>query len=416
MAIALGAALVVSACAPTSEAGRGRTPVAWTPPAAQSETGSPLPPPSPTPAAAAATVEAGSLAVTASPALDQGGLLRPPLLAQTPTPPIVAAVPSVRPTATVTPAPKLRRLPQPRPQEGNGGVLAAIKGGAGGVISKIVPDWGGSERVNILLLGVDKQDTTVGNTDVMMLASIDPATRSAVLLSIPRDLCLNECKTYRDRINAIYRYEGLDALKEKVGGMLDLRVDYYALVNFNGFADAIDLLGGIDIWAERDFDELFEFLETREQLRLYMERGWNHVDGRRALLLARSRQFDSRGDYDRICRQQQIVRELRNKVTSLEIVPQVPLLLSGLGEWFHTDFPLLSIPSFAELVSSIPRGRVHSFVITPWDDLSDYVVGEDGAGMMQPDVDRIRDFVLRAFLESAAEPGGQATGYCQSPP
>ncbi len=294
--------------------------------------------------------------------------------------------------------------------------MGALKRGAGGALSKVVPDWDGTDRVNVLLLGVDKQDTTVGNTDVMMLVSVDPATKSALLLSIPRDLCLNDCKIHRDRINAIYRYEGLEALKEKVGGMLDLPVDYYALVNFNGFAEAIDLLGGVDIWAERDFDELFEFLETREQLRLYLERGWNHVDGRMALLLARSRKFDTRGDYDRICRQQQIVRELRGKVTSFDIVPQIPQLLSKLGEWFETDFPVLSMPSFAELVSSIPRGRVHSYVITPWDTLSDYVVGEDGAGMMRPDVDRIRDFVLRALLDSTIDRGGEATSYCPSPP
>ena len=330
----------------------------------------------------------------------------------TPTPLPPAAKSPTLPPAT----PAVEATPTGEPPDDKSGLLSKLKRSAREALLKLVPDWQDEGRINILLLGIDKQDTREGNTDVMMLASIDPGTKSALLLSIPRDLCLNECESYLDRLNGVYEREGPDALKERVSEILGLPVDFFAAVNFNGFAEAIDLLGGIDFWVERDFDELFEFLETREQLRLRLDSGWHELTGREALLLARSRQFDPGGDFARICRQQQIVRQIREKALSVQIVPRIPELLLGLGEWFETDFPVANMPSFTELAMTIPSARLHSQAITGENDMLETVAGADGAHLLRPDLDSIRDFVDKALLNSVSDKPGGVPVYCPAPP
>jgi anionic cell wall polymer biosynthesis LytR-Cps2A-Psr (LCP) family protein len=205
-------------------------------------------------------------------------------------------------------------------------------------------------------------------------------------------------------------------LKGRISEILGLPVDFYAAVNFNGFAEVIDLLGGIKFWVERDFDKLFEFLETREQLRLRLDRGWRELAGREALLLARSRKFDQGGDFARIRRQQQIVRRIREKALSIRIVLRVPELLIGLGDWFETDFPALSMSSLAELATRIPSNRLHSRAITTEDGMLESVLGDDGARLLRPDSDLIRDLVDEVLLQSISDKRAGVAVHCLAPP
>lgn len=373
----------------------------------------------------------GGGALSAQPAPTADETLAP---TETPTP---SSTPQVAVTATGTPSPiptdtpisqsastptsspttpAVETTPTSESVDDKSGLLSKLKRSAREALLKLVPDWQDEGRINILLLGIDKQDTREGNTDVMMLASIDPGTKSALLLSIPRDLCIDECDTYLDRLNGVYEREGPDVLKQKVSEILGLPVDFFAAVNFNGFAEAIDLLGGIEFWVDRDFDELFEFLETREQLRLRLDSGWHELTGREALLLARSRQFDPGGDFARICRQQQLVRQIREKAVSIQIVPRIPELLLGLGEWFETDFPVASMPSFAELAMTIPSSRLHSQAITDENDMLETITGTDGAHLLRPDLDEIHDFVDQALLQSVSDKPGGVPVYCPAPP
>lgn len=327
------------------------------------------------------------------------------------------ALPPVAKSPTTPPAtPAAEATPTEEPLDDKSGLLSKLKRSAREALLKLVPDWQDEGRINILLLGIDKQDTREGNTDVMMLASIDPGTKSALLLSIPRDLCIHECETQLDRLNGVYEREGPDVLKQKVSEILGLPVDFFAAVNFNGFAEAIDLLGGIEFWVDRDFDELFEFLETREQLRLRLDSGWHELTGREALLLARSRKFDPDGDFARICRQQQLVRQIREKAVSVQIVPRIPELLLGLGEWFETDFPIASMPSFAELAITIPPSRLHSQAITDESGMLETISGTDGAHLLRPDLDLIHNFVDQALLQSVSDKPGGVPVYCPAPP
>lgn len=328
--------------------------------------------------------------------------------------PTSTAEPAASPTGpTPVPAPTPTPAPTPEPEMS---LVDRLKRSAREALLGLVPDWPDEGRINILLLGIDKQDQLQGNTDVIMLASIDPATNSIMLISLPRHLCIGTCETWADRINAVAYNRSFGALKAEVSVLLGLPIDFYAAVNFNGFADAIDLVGGVDLWVERDFDELFEFLETREQLRLKLDRGWNELSGREALLFVRSRKFDEGGDFARICRQQQVIRELRSRAISFDIIPRLPQILAGLGGWFQTDFPLSSVPSFAELAVGIPRSRTHSFLINQEEGLVEAITGTDGSQLFKPDREAILKFIDEALLESVSEKEGGTSVYCPLPP
>jgi LCP family protein required for cell wall assembly len=328
-------------------------------------------------------------------------------------PPTGIPLPTTAPTATPLPIPTPIPTPTPETEEG---FLNWLKRSAREAFLALVPDWPTAGRINILLLGIDKQDQLQGNTDVIMLASIDPASESMMLISLPRHLCVGACETWADRINTVAYNRSFDALKAEVSVLMGIPVDFYAAVNFNGFADAIDLVGGIDLWVEREFDELFEFLETREQIRLKLDPGWNQLSGREALLFVRSRKFDSGGDFARICRQQQVIRQLRSKAISLDIIPRLPQLILGLGGWFQTDFPITNVPSFAEVAVGIPRSRIHSYLINQEEGLVEAIVGTDGSQLFKPDRAAIQEYIDTALLESVSDKEGGTSIYCPMPP
>ena len=119
------------------------------------------------------------------------------------------------------------------------------------------PNYAAGERVNVLFLGIDRRpsEKCPCRTDTMMLATLDPKTLSAGLVTIPRDLYVPIPEVGENRINTAnfygeqYKYPGGGPAlaKKAVEYNLGRRVHYYVLVDFGGFRRAIDALGGIDI-------------------------------------------------------------------------------------------------------------------------------------------------------------------------
>ncbi len=127
------------------------------------------------------------------------------------------------------------------------------------------PHWNGKERVNILVLGVDQRPGESGpwRTDTMMVLSVDPESKSAGILSIPRDLWVEIPGYGSDRINTAYVYGDLNKVpgggpalaKKTVQYNLGEPIHYYLRVNFAAFQQVIDLIGGVDIYVEHEIDD-----------------------------------------------------------------------------------------------------------------------------------------------------------------
>jgi LCP family protein required for cell wall assembly len=268
--------------------------------------------------------------------------------------------------------------------------------------------------VTFLVLGIDQANSFAGNTDVIMLVSLDPESNSALILSIPRDLCLGACDGHASRINGILKRQGLEELRSTLHNVTGLPINYYLLVNFYGVEQIIETLGGVEIWSPRDFDERFIYLDTEEEIRLVLEPGTNRLNGREAVAYGRSRKYDPEGDFARICRQQQVMRGLREQALSPGLITNIPGIISQVGAAFRTDFPLQQLPSLAGIVLEIPPEFVHSAAIHQrGEELLRPVQGKDGAYLLLPDLVAIRDFITETFQDSLRNPAdsGHGTGF-----
>ncbi len=285
---------------------------------------------------------------------------------------------------------------------------------------QILPTWSGQERVTVLLLGVDEraQESGPWRTDTIMLLTIDPATRQAGVLSIPRDLWV-PIPGYKDgRINTahflgdLYNYPGGGpALTvETIEYNLGIPIDYYARVNFHAFITLVDQIGGIDVYVEETIDDPRYPDYHYGYDPLYIEAGWHHFDGEMALKYARTRHGSN--DFDRARRQQQVMKAILNRVTSYELLPEMARNASSIYKTIQdsvaTDMALDQALALANLAVDVEQAAIRSGVIDesctqPW-------VTPDGAQVLIPLRDRmreVRDYVFQAEPPTSAV--GEAT-------
>lgn len=247
-------------------------------------------------------------------------------------------------------------------------------------------------RINILLLGIAGKGKTGGQnlTDTIMIASLDTKTNKVALISIPRDLYvkvpIRQSASPRDeptdelrmKINSVYQYgigragneKGAAELAEKtVEEILGLDINYYAVLNFDGFKEVIDSIGGVNIMNERDiYDASYPgpdySYETFE-----LKKGFYNLDGATALKYVRERHDDPEGDFGRAKRQQQVMQSAKNKIFTLSSMLNVFVmgdLLKSLGDNIRTNITPDEIGDFIELSKKLDTNNINNVVIDAW--------------------------------------------------
>lgn len=194
-------------------------------------------------------------------------------------------------------------------------------------------------RTNILFLGSDKRG--VGSaieselTDTILVASIGRVDGSVVLISLPRDLWVKSPKGYLAKINSIYAYGGAGEISAVAQDVLGIPIHYYAVVGFDLFSDAVNILGGIEVDIEHSFDDNFYPVEGKENSPLseryetvHFDAGLQIMDGEMALKYIRSRKGNNGEgtDFARAHRQQKAIMALKGKMLSLETLIDLPKL------------------------------------------------------------------------------------------
>ncbi|HCP08692.1 MAG TPA: hypothetical protein DIT25_02765 [Candidatus Moranbacteria bacterium] len=237
------------------------------------------------------------------------------------------------------------------------------------------------DRINILLLGVaGKGKPGQFLTDTIMIASINRKTDRIALISIPRDFyaSLPESGIQR-KINTFYQIglinsdgdasRSINPLLKAVKEMTSLEMDYWAVLNFDGFQKMIDDIGGINIMNERDiYDARYPgpnySYETFE-----LQKGFHHLDGATALKYARERHNDPKGDFGRAKRQQQIMQAAKNKIFSASTLLN-PLALSSLldtlGDNITTNITSDEIGIFLDLAKKLDTQNITNVVLDAW--------------------------------------------------
>jgi len=277
--------------------------------------------------------------------------------------------------------------------------------------ANIPPAWDGASRITVLLIGLDYRDWTAGEgaprSDTMILLTIDPQTKTAGMMSIPRDMWVNIPGFGYSRINTAYSSGegaklpgGGPALAVKtVEQFIGVPIQYYAQIDFYTFIEFIDLIGGIDVYNDENLR--LDRIGTGKDKIILTCCGWRTLDGEAALAYARIRKTDG-GDVDRAKRQQKVILGIRNKVLNPK---KFPVLLRKANKFYdefsagiRTNMPFETALQLGVLAKDIPIESIKQGVIDyTMVSLDDVTLGGQNASIMKPFPDKIRELRDQIF-------------------
>ena len=244
------------------------------------------------------------------------------------------------------------------------------------------------DKTTVLIMGVDVRKDDVGRSDTLMIATIDPTTDQAALLSIPRDTRVKIRGRGYDKINAAFAHGGEALTEQTVENFLGVDINHYVIVNTKSFVKIIDAIGGIDINVEkRMFYE--DPWDDDGGLIIDLYPGEQHMDGQTAVTYVRYR--DEEGDIGRVRRQQAFMAACLDKVTSPEIIPQIPTVIREVIDAVETDMTFRELLELAGTLKEVHQNGLETAMVpgTPM-----YI---DGVSYWIPDVEQLRMSIAEAL-------------------
>ncbi len=269
------------------------------------------------------------------------------------------------------------------------------------------PHWSGRDRLNVLLLGIDRQgnDSPTENTDTVIVLSLDPVNNSAAMLSIPRDTLVAIPGQGQAKINAAYSYggeqRGPDLARRTVENLLGIPLHSFALIDFDAFTNIVDSFGGVLVDVKRPLrDEEYPTADFGIE-RLQFLVGPQLLDGQNALRYARSR-HDS-NDFSRARRQQDILAGLRARLVQGGL-GRVPTVIDRVGTAVQTNFDPANVLPLARTGVAIDSGAIKSEVMLPCNapEAGHCELSEDNSALgyyLIPDKAKIADLVAWLFYD-----------------
>ncbi len=254
------------------------------------------------------------------------------------------------------------------------------------------------QRTNVLLVGMGGESHESPDlADTIIVASYNHATKIASMLSIPRDLYLRVPENGSSRINKIYEdmkprvgsAKALEILRDAAEQVANVEIHYYIRVDFQGFKDVVDILGGVDINVPSALHDEFYPDGKNGFETFHVDTGLQHMDGETALKYARSRRTTS--DFDRAQRQQHLLVSIKDKAMSKNIFVS-PLKIQHLWDAFkehvETDMSFAEMISFGRIAKKFDTTKIVSKV------LRDIEIVQEGGFLYTPE----REFYGGAFV------------------
>lgn len=285
-----------------------------------------------------------------------------------------------------------------------------------------------NDRINILLLGMGGENHDGGYlTDTIMLGSLKPSTKEVALFSIPRDLTVPVNGSWQ-KINSINAYaeqklkgSGSEATSQAISELFDAPINYYVRVDFDGFINIINEIGGIDVNVENTFDDYMYPIRGKEDdpnyyaryEHLHFDKGLQKMDGTTALKYARSRHaLGLEGnDFARAKRQQIILEAVKEKLLSRQtLLNPVTLakLISELNKDISTDLGPWEILKLWNNFKDVDRSKIINKVFS---DAPDGLLvsgrGENGAYILTPksgNFNEIKSVIKDVFINNENKP------------
>lgn len=261
---------------------------------------------------------------------------------------------------------------------------------------------------NILLLGkdVDVDQGGDGRTDTMIIVSVNSKTRTASMISLPRDLYVYMPNRIMSRLNTAVSLGGVELLEQTILYNFGIPIHYYAQVDFAGFKRIVDLLGGVEMAVSCPLEdwrlispELDPNLEENWE-RFKLEAGIHRMDGDLALWYARSRMTTT--DFDRGRRQQQLLQGMLDQGIDLGLVAKAPELWATFSDVVKTDMDIGRILQLAAMAPDIRNNGIQHLYLAG--KLQAWSVPESGASVQLPiweGENMMKDTFRRLFLPPA---------------
>jgi polyisoprenyl-teichoic acid--peptidoglycan teichoic acid transferase len=272
------------------------------------------------------------------------------------------------------------------------------------------------ERLTVLLVGVDFAPGRENHlTDTMLVATLEPDTGEAAMVSIPRDLYgvpLGDGRVYNAKLNSLlatasadpatYPLGGPATLKAAIGELLGTRIHYFAAIDIEGMREVIDTIGGVDVTVERTIDDPRYRDTLTGEVGLYLPAGPQHLDGAAALGFARSRMSQGESDFTRAARQQVLLAAIAEKLTAGNVFVTLPGLLDAAKRNIATDIPSSRLSAIASAVEEADLAGIERTVLTPEDGFVTVEAYSAVGYILHPNLDAIRALGERIFATASA--------------
>lgn len=254
------------------------------------------------------------------------------------------------------------------------------------------------DRINVLLMGMGGEGHDGPYlTDTIILLSLKPSTKQTAMISIPRDLVIKYSDGYYPRINEIYtlaiKNQVLDPAAytaELIGTAFNQPIDYYAVIDFSGFQNIVDYLGGVELIVDNAFTDYQYPTNDHKYQTISFTAGAQTMDGLTALQFARSRHGNNGegSDFARSRRQQKVIMAVKDKILSYNLLLnpyKLNRLYTMLRQYIKTNIDIDTAFSFYGLSKDLNSTNIIQKNIDDGPDgLLTSVITEQGAYVLQP--------------------------------
>ena len=246
--------------------------------------------------------------------------------------------------------------------------LAALGSVTSGLLTGAEANKITKEPFVVYLSGVDTRGelTEKARSDVNILAVVNPATKRVALINTPRDYYVDLAGTSsKDKLTHAGLY-GVETSMATLGNLYGVNVDHYIRINFAGFINIVDALGGVDVYSDQAFTSVGSpgYYDPTT-----FAEGWNHLDGKSALAFARERHAFASGDIQRGINQMKVIDAMLNKIKSPALLMGFSKIMDAASDCFVTDFS-------QDQISALVRMQLSDFA--NWDIQSYTVTGSSG--------------------------------------
>ncbi|WP_156943595.1 LCP family protein [Alkaliphilus transvaalensis] len=215
-----------------------------------------------------------------------------------------------------------------------------------------------NERINILVMGVDAADknaSTRGRADSIMLVSMDSSGNNPAIVSIPRDTRVEiPGRRSLDKINHAHAYGGADLLVETVENLFEIKIHHYVRINYQAVEELVDALGGVEV----DVPINMRYSDNADNLHINIPKGVQTLDGKNAVHFLRFRKGYANQDLGRIQAQQNFVTALKDKVLSPSSITKIPQLIDIFYRNVNTNIPKSQMLSMGSKAAGLANEEI----------------------------------------------------------